>query len=239
MKNKILNNIDHRELKVDTRPDRSYGDVVNRALAFTTEYSDLHKEFPILLYRDPYTEEFHGHVILGFEKDENLFIENNEWQARCIPATMARGPFSIGYQKREQGAQDSIETVIMVNENDPRCNSGVGEPVFLEFGGESPYLAYIKRTLNTIDSGLKLDKLFFTLMEECELIEPVSIDVSLDEGRKINFKNYYTISEEKLVLLDVDKTVKLHKSGVFGLIYFVLSSMGNFQKLIELKNAKS
>lgn len=238
MTGKILNNIDHKALKVDTKPDQRYGDMVNRALALAAEYTDLHKEFPILLYKDPKTEEFHGHAILGFEKDENLFIENGEWKTRYIPATMARGPFSIGYQKREQDGRESVESVVMVYENDPRCGVENGEPVFLEFGGESPYLAYIKKTLKMIETGLDLDKLLFNLLQECELMEPVSIKISLDENRQITFNDYYTINEEKLVSLDAGKLVKLNRSGLLGLIYFVLSSMGNFQKLIELKNAK-
>ena len=36
---------------------------------------------------------FVAHAILGFEKDENLFVENDRWTATHVPATLARGPF--------------------------------------------------------------------------------------------------------------------------------------------------
>jgi len=36
-----------------------------------------------------------------------------------------------------------------------------------------------------------------------------------------------------------DSLEKLSQYGVLSLLYFVLSSMGNFQALIELKNTKS
>ena len=45
--------------------------------------------------------------------------------------------------------------------------------------------------------------------------------------------------QEKLAQLDGDNLAELNQYGVLSLLYFVLSSMGNFQTLMELKNAKS
>ncbi len=239
MKNKILNNIDHKDLTIDIRPGSAYGDHINRALALSSEYSDLHKEFPILLYKDPESSEMHAHAILGFEKDENLFIEKGEWLSNYIPATMARGPFSIGYQHRGENGGDFSETVIMVDESNPRCNADVGEPVFLEQGGESPYLEHIKKVLQVIDSGVKADRLFFSLLQEMELLEEVAITITLTETSHINFKNYYTINQGRLATLSGDNLEKLNKAGALGLVFFLVSSLGNFSRMIELKNAKA
>ncbi|MDH3371751.1 MAG: SapC family protein [Gammaproteobacteria bacterium] len=239
MTTKILNNIDHKDLKVDARPNKRYGDYVNRAAVLTTEYSDLHKQFPILIYKSDETQELASHAILGFDKDENLFIENNEWQTQWVPATLARGPFSIGYRSREERGEESTETLIMVDEENPRCGVDDGEAIFLEFGGETPYLEYVRKVLKTVETGLHVDKLFFGLLQELDLLEPVSIKITLTAEKAVDFNGYHTINRNKLANLDGDSLQKLNAAGVLGLIFFIISSLDNFEKMIALKSARS
>ncbi len=234
MTNKILNNVDHKDLKIDLQPGERYGDLVNRVAIVATEYSDLHKQFPIFIHKNTETGELASHAILGLEKDENLFVEDNEWQVQYVPAMLARGPFSIGYRK---DGEDIADVLIMVDEEHPRCGTE-GEPVFMEFGGETPYLEYIKKVLKTIETGIEVDKLFFSLLEELDLLEPVSVELMLTSEKQINFNGYYTINQPKLWELDGDSLIKLNKSSVLGLIFFMISSADNFEKMIELKNRK-
>lgn len=239
MTKKVLNNVDHRDLRVDARPHRRYGDCVNRALVFATEYGDLQREFPILIWQNTDSQEFEGHVILGLEKDENLFIEGGEWRTRFVPASLARGPFSIGYQRRQQEDSESAAIVVMVDEDHPRCGAKNGEAVFLEHGGESPYLEYIRKVLQKIEDGLRADRYFFGLLRKLDLLEPVSIKLSLTEEKQIAFNGYHTINQERLANLDGSSLKELNRAGVLGLIFYLTSSLGNFQNLIGLKNASS
>ena len=71
-----------------------------------------------------------------------------------------------------------------------------------------------------------------------DLLEPVSIQIKLSNVDEVNFSHYYTINQEKLTQLDGESVAKLHQYGVLSLLFFVLNSMGNFQQLIALKNAK-
>ncbi len=238
MTNKILNNVDHKDLKIDIQPSERYGDSVNRVAVVATEYSDLHKQFPILIHKNTETGELASHAILGLEKDENLFIENDEWQVQHLPAMLARGPFSIGYQKKEENGEEITDTLIMVDEEHPRCSNEEGEPVFLEFGGESPYLEYMKKVLKTLETGIRVDKMFFGLLEEMDLLEPVSIELTLTSEKKINFNGYYTINQTNLSQLDGDQLTRLNQANILGLIFFLISSVDNFEKMIEMKNAK-
>ena len=239
MNKKLLNNVDHKDLRVDIRPRRRYGDFVNRALVLSTEFVDLHKEFPILIHKDEKSGQPAAHAILGLEKDENLFIADGEWQTQFVPATLARGPFSIGYQHVEINGEESTEIAVMVDENDPRCGAEGGEAVFLEYGGESPYLEYVKKALQKIEDGLHADKVFFGLLTELDLLEPVSVKLTLSEEKQVGFSGYHTVSQAKLAALDGDALQKLNAAGALGLVFFLASSVGNFQRLIALKNARA
>ena len=94
----VLNNVDHKDIKVDTQPASTLD--VNRTLAYATE---LHKEFPLVFHKNPETGLTQLHAILGLERDENLFVGENGWTTRFVPALLARGPFSLGYKKPNKG----------------------------------------------------------------------------------------------------------------------------------------
>lgn len=232
---RILNNVDHKDLKVNIRSTRC-GDVEHRALVFSTEYPDLHKHFPILIYKDPDSGGLSGHAVLGFEKGENLFIRNGEWQTPDIPATIARGPFSIGYRRLNEEGDEEPEVLIMIDEDDPRCDPDEGEAVFLQYGGETPYLRYIRKILKKIEIGMQCDKVFFALLEKYSLLEPVSIKVNLSAEIAVGFDGFNTINQDNLRELGAGALQSLNKAGVLGLVFFLTSSLDNFKHMIDMKN---
>lgn len=234
----LLNNVEHKDLKVDASFSAVYGDNVNRALAFPTEFADLQKEYPILFYKDSKTEAFQAHVILGLEKDENLFLGDDGWLGDYVPAMLARGPFMIGFQEREVEGKAINEPVIHIDMDNPRVGADSGQPLFLAYGGDTPYLEKTMKTLQVIHKGAGISDRFFTMLEEMELFEPVNIEISLSNIANVNLRDYYTINKDKLAQLDGGSLEKLNKAGMLGHVYFALISLGNFNKLIALKSKK-
>jgi hypothetical protein len=208
-------------------------------MVYATEIGELHKEFPLVFYKQPETGQTQLHAIFGLAKDENLFLGDNGWTTRFVPALLARGPFSLGYKKPEDANSQQQDPVICIDLEDPRVSTENGEDIFLQFGGEAPYLNYVKKALQAIDSGMQFDKTLFSLVESMDLLEPVSINIKLSNVEEVNFSDYFTVNQEKLAKLDGASLAELNQYGVLSLLYFVLSSMGNFQTLMELKNAKS
>ena len=232
----VLNNVDHKDLKVDTRLSLHTTDQVNRTRIYASEISDLHKEFPLMFYKVPESGELQIHGILGLQKDENLFVNEQGWTTRFVPAVLGRGPFSIAYRESDNAPP---EPFICVDMDDPRVGESTGEDVFLPMGGESGYLTYVKKALQTIETGSKFNQTLFTLVEEMDLLEPVTIEIKLSNVEQVSFSSYYSISQEKLSQLSGEQLQRLNQFGMLGSLFFMLSSLGNFQRLIDLKNAKS
>lgn len=235
----VLSNVDHKDLKVDARHSEKYGDNVNCALAFSAEFAELQKEYPILFRKDSETGAILAHVILGFDRDENLFLDADGWTGNYVPAILDRGPFLIGFQDREVDGAVHREPVIHIDMDDPRVGAEDGQPVFLPFGGDSPYLEKIMRTLQVIHQGANRDKTLFPLLEARGLLQPVSIEVTLSNVEQVNLKDYYSIDAERLSQLDGESLEELNREGALSLAFFALASLGNIQHLITLKNRKS
>jgi hypothetical protein len=233
----ILTSDQHRSVAVDTRARPEYGDTVNRAVALSAEFNELHREFPLLLRKTSEAPGFVAHAILGFEKDENLFVEGDRWTSTFIPATLARGPFSLGYIRAEDGGNAPAGMKVMIDEQHPRLRAD-GQPVFLPLGGETPYLEGIKRVLQTVDAGLRADHLLYRELVAMDLLEEVKIQISVFPELRYDFDGYHSINQEKLAALNAEQLLKLHRSGLLGLVYFLISSLGNFQKLVNLKIAR-
>jgi hypothetical protein len=233
----LLNNVDHHDLKVVTRRAAEFGDDINQALIFPTEFAEIQREYPIFLRRDA-NGAFQSVALLGLDKDENLFLDENGWQAHYIPAVQERGPFMIGFQEKEVEGQRRREPMILVDLDHPRVSRTEGHPVFLAQGGNSPYLERIAGILRVIHEGAEVSKPMFAAFEEVGLIEPIAVEIKLSEREKYTLQNYHTISEEKLLGLTGADLERLNKAGFLRLAFLIMSSLGNVRRLIDLKNRR-
>jgi len=227
----LLNNIDHGDLRVATGHGPAFGDGINQVLIFPTEFEEVQREYPIFFRKDA-DGAYQSVALLGLDRDENLFLDDNGWNARYVPAIQQRGPFSIAV--RDLGA----EPMIHVDLDDPRILAAKGEPVFLPAGGNSPYLQHVARLLGVIYDGLEISKAMFAAFEAANLIKPVDVEIKLDEHTQYDLPDLYTISRERFAGLDGAALEGLHRSGHLAAAQWVQSSLGNVGWLVELKNRK-
>jgi hypothetical protein len=232
-----LNNVDHQDLRVVPCFGAEYGDGVNQMVVFPTEFEDVQREYPILFRRGE-DGELQAVALLGFDLDENLFLDSEgRWNARYAPAMSARGPFSIGLQ-RGDGAGDGGEPMIHVDMDDARVGVAAGEPLFLPQGGNSPYLQRIAGMLGKVYDGIELIRPMFAAFEAAGLIETVKIEISLSETERYELDDYGSIAPERLAALDGETLAALNRAGHLRAAFLAMASLGNVERLITLKNRK-
>lgn len=234
----LLNNIAHKDLRVITRNGAEFGDNVGTVMTYPTEYADVQREYPIFFRKDPETGEYMSIALLGFSKDENVYLdERGLWHANYIPGIVARGPFLIGFQDQQGDGKPS--PVIHVDMDSPRVSQTEGEPVFLPQGGNSRYIERVSNILNGISEGMVVSKAMFAAFSAAELIEPVKVEVKFSDSEQYNLLGLHTISEEKLRQLDGATLEKLNRAGFLQGAFLVATSLNNVRKLIELKHRRS
>lgn len=231
----ILDNKNHKDVKVITHFDDEFPEKINSALIFPNEIKAAQRDYPILFIKNPETGQFQSVVLLGLVAGENQYI-NNGWQASYIPAMINKGPFIIGFEEKEENGEKVKLPIVAIDMDNPRVNKKSGEPIFLEDGQASPYLQQVNQSLKTLHEGSQLNQEMFAAFLKNDLIEPVALNIELNNGEKISLQGNYTLNEEKLSQLSGDALTELHSSGLLRVAYFITASLDNIQRLVDLKN---
>ncbi len=232
----LLSNVEHHDLKFTARWGAAFGDSVNQMLVLPTEFEDAQREYPIFFRRDEQGE-YHAVVLLGFDREENLFVGDDGWTTRYVPAVQRRGPFLIGGQAEAVDGAPG-QPLIHVDLDDPRVGVHEAEPLFLPHGGHAPALNRVSEALRTLHSGMAAKAAMFAAFEDLQLIEKVAAEVTLNDQKTYHLTSFHTLDEERFAALSGDALDRLHRAGFLRLAVFAISSLRNMGRLIELKNRK-
>lgn len=234
----LLNNVTHKDLRVITGFGREFGDDIGMVPAFPSEYAELQREYPIFFRKDGDSGQWQSVALLGFEQHENLFLQDGRWNATYLPGAVAKGPFLIGFQEQRIDGELRKEPVMHVDLEHPRISFTDGEPVFLPQGGNSPYLQHIAGVLRGIRDGVEFGAAMFAAFDSMDLIQPVNLDVQLDDKHRVGVSGLYGIDREKLAALDAGSLHRLNQAGFLEGAYLVLASLHNMRRLMAEKQRR-
>lgn len=235
----LLDNVTHRDLRVAMRFGADLGDAVGMVPAYPTEFAELQREYPIFLRKDPGSGEFQAVALLGFDHGENLFLQGDRWSAGYLPGAVARGPFLIGFREQQVEGEPRRSPVIHVDMDHPRVSAdGDGVEVFRPQGGHSPYLDHVITVLQGINDGVEGGRRMYAALEALELIQPVKLDIRLDESNGVNLTGLHGIDRDRLAALDATQLHGLHRAGWLEGVYLMLSSLHNMRRLIAEKQRR-
>jgi len=227
MSNVLLNNIDHKGLRVITARSAAYGDDVKFALTFAAEFRNIQAHYPIVFHKTA-DGKFQAIALLGFQDKENLFLGPDGWDAPYVPLTIERQPFLIGFRDREP--------LVHIDLASPRVSRTEGEALFREYGGSSDFLERMSSVLLTIHQGLEAMPAFIDALLQHDLLESFVLDVELNDRTQHRLTGFYTINEERLGTLDAGTLERMHKAGHLQAIYMAIASLSHFRDLIERRN---
>lgn len=238
-KHAMLNNIEHKDLRVNTGHGAQFGDEITCTLAIPSEFRSIQVDYPIFFHKNAETGKYSPMAMFGLAPDENLFLDGDQWKANYIPLMIQRGPFSIGFQEEAEGNSADKKMVISIDMDNPRVGTAEGEPLFEPFGGNSAYTDQMVEVLQQIEQGQRVIEEFVNALLEHDLLEPFSLEVNLNSGATHNLKGFHTIHEEKLASLDGAVLADYSRRGILQACYFAIASTANIGRLIDLKNRRS
>lgn len=102
----------------------------------------------------------------------------------------------------------------------------------------SPYLEGMIARLDALDGGYQDSAAFFEAVDRLELLEPFSLDVTLDNGAEHRMVGYHLVNERRLQSLDAATLGELHTNGHLEPLFMARASVGNLAKLVQRKNRR-
>lgn len=230
----ILDNNTHRALRVRSDVGTGLGDGVMGTLIVPDEFRNVQGHFPILFRREPGRDDFFALALFGFENGENLFLDGSRWDARYRPLSLAIQPFLIGHPQSGEGPGQ-----VHIDLGHPRIAAdGDGVRLFDADGAATPYLEEIAERLGALDEGYRGSKAFFDALLAYELLEPFSLEVTLDDMSVHSLVGYHIIDEAKLQALDANALGRLHADGHLVPIFMAVASLSQISALVARKNRK-
>lgn len=231
----LLNNVDHQDVRIITDRSARYGDDVMLARTFPFEFRNVQAHYPILFQSDAEGGYFPV-ALFGFQRGENLFLDQAGWQAGYIPAMIQREPFMIGLQESATAGGSERTRVLSIDMDHPRVNTEVGEALFQPLGGRTPFLENAANLLETIYLGIEHNRAFIAALEEHGLLEALTFEITLKDGTRNQLIGFHCLVEEKVQTLSGATLGAFNEKGYLLPMFMVLASLANIQRLVELKN---
>lgn len=221
----LLNNIQHKDLRVITQRGAKWGDDIMSAPVTVDEFRKLQAHYPIVFQPDG-KGGFMPAALFGLQEGENLFLNEQGWEADYLPLSVQRLPFSIGI------ADDELR--MMVDMDSKRISRGAeGEAVFLPHGGTTDFIENANAVLRTLHEGLQATADFVQTLMQHELLESFVLDVERPDGSRGQLVGFYILHEERLAALDTGTVGLLHQADYLQPIYMAIASLSNFTALIK------
>jgi len=228
----VLNKEEHRQLRIKTGYGAALGDAVMYTMTYPMEFRDIQSCYPILFTKDPNTGGFFAAAVLGFEADQNLFLQDNGWDASYIPATVQRQPFLIA----TGGESNNVSPMVSLDLDHPRVSRDDGEALFDINGGSTEFLNQKVALLDKLHRGLQHNSGFIDFLLQHELLEQITLDITFNDGSNRSMKGFYTISEERLYQLKGDVLESLNQAGYLQPVFMAVASLSRMRDIIERRN---
>jgi hypothetical protein len=226
----LLNNVEHKDLKIILGRGTRFGDGEAICPTFPAEFRNVLAHYPILFRETGNEQRYEPVALFGFVEGENLFASADAWDALYVPMAVARQPFSLGL------SGDSV--LVQVDLDHPKVSTTVGHPLFLEYGGQSELLEQVNSLLLALHQGLQSNAGFVAALLGYDLIEPLTLDIELNNGSQNQLLGFSTINEDKLAALDAAALAHLHRHGYLMAAHLMVASLVQLRELIERKNGR-
>ena len=227
----ILTAASHADTRIRQERGAALGDAVMSCLIVPDEFRRVQNDYLILFRRNLDDGSTIALALFGFENGENLYLTGDRWDAGYLPLAMEVQPLLIGTpQPGAEGGQVHIDTA------SPRLSATDGTRLFDADGQPTIFLEDRIAKLGALDAGYRAGAGFFAALQRHDLLEPLTLEITLDDGSVNRLVGFHVIDEDRLRDLGAAALDDLHRDGHLMPIFMALASQSNLSALIARKN---
>jgi len=224
-----LSSIIHKNYYIDHPDNYNFAKKTNSTYIANIEFTKASREYPIVFAIEQ-GKAVYPVVLLGLDKDQNLFIDNNgKWLTDYIPAYVRRYPFILA---KTQAGNDNY--TICGDDQFPGFNTNKkGEKLFGRSGTYSDPLKKSIEFLKEYNNHTQITATFCAKLVELNILEPMKLSVKTNEGKQLSMTGFMGVNRAKFKALSAEKIIDLFKSDQLELVYLHLASLTNIETLMN------
>jgi hypothetical protein len=221
----------HQNIKIADKRDLSHMAKQHIAPVSAREYSQAATCYPIVFIKDAGTERFRSVIMLGLEAGENLYYKEDAWNAIYVPQSISMAPFSLGLDPEKE------KTLTACVDLD---SAFVGEDkehaLFDAEGNDTDFFKGVQESLGNVYESELMNERFILELVNNDLMMELELNINLHSGEKKRLVGLYGLDEKKVQALSDEQVLDFHKRGLFIPIHAALGSVGQINRLAQLRN---
>ena len=221
----------HQNIKVANQRDLSH--LANQHIVpiNAREFAQASTSYPVVIVKDPESSRYRSVVMLGLEAGENLYYAEDKWNAIYVPQSASMVPFVLGLDP------DKEKTLTACLDLDsPFVGEDKDNALFDAEGNDTDYFKNIQESLGRLYDNEVSNENFIKELVDNDLLVELELQVGFNNNEHKKLVGLYGIDEKKLQNLSDDKVLDFHKRGIFIPIHAMLGSVGQVNRLAQLRN---
>ena len=205
---------------------------INMASIMVHEFSRAASIYPIVFVEDKQKDQFKPVVLLGLEEGENLFVQDERWQASYIPAIIRRYPFALA-NTGEEG-----RFTVCIDDQSELLDDKEGQSLFEDNGEPAELMNRVKRYLAELQQMDKFTEDFCKYLAEKNMFAPLNMKVRIGNEMR-NITGAYIVNEERLNSLSDETFIEMRTQKYIPVVYAHLSSLSQIERLLNFIEKKT
>lgn len=165
-------------------------------------------------------------AVFGLAKGHNLCIERGAWRTNYLPIVLRLYPFALA-------SSGDVQYAVCHDANSTRLSVTDGEPLFEADGQPSAFTLDIQRQLEQVEMEVERTRQMGLELLRLDLLREMRFEAKLPDGAAVGVDGFLTIDEKRFAELPDAEVVKLHKSGLLGLVHAHQLSLSNMRRLAQ------
>jgi hypothetical protein len=229
----VLNSQAHLNLRVSPQPTREMA-LMNAVSVIPHEFPRLLAHYPIFFVKSQESGRFEPVALLGFDQNENLFLQGDRWDVDYVPLQIQRHPFSLVRRPMGDGAPAALDLAIDLQS--PQIRDDGSQRLFSEDGKATPFLEERASMMQALVTGSTEAFNFTGRLAELGLLESVQVKVEFVDRSEKKLQGLYWIVAEAVKKLTAEQLVDLRDRKYLEWMYFQMASLAHVAGLVARKN---
>src|SRR5688572_20280445 len=210
--------------------DNSRFTALNSMFVVVGEFGEACKEYPLVWIEAGQDAQGVRQVapiaVFGLVKGQNLCLDGGAWRTAYMPVALRMYPFALA-------RSSDVQYALCHDANSTRLSVTEGEALFDAAGNPSAFLLDVQRQLEQVELEVERTRQMGLELLRLDLLREMRFEATLPEGGSVSVEGFLTIDEKRFGELPDAEVVKLHKSGMLGLVHAHRLSLSNMRRLAQ------